>query len=438
VFPRSLPPEALVGVPLERCSLAGESPARVFSSGEGDNSTGLFSGHDGIEALTSFGRRAQAARHLARGAKPTVDGEVVLSPWHAARARSLAERAERWRRCGELLFMAEREGRVVPVEHRCGDWRACHRCRDRRRYVLQSGGERVVQAAKRVLRVEMSRYYRGAEGRHSEKLFTLTVPHSGSVAVDAELVQKAWRGFLRQLTAHFKARMPEKKARKKSNISRVPWIRAFEVASTTEAHFHVHVWMLAPFVDQVLVHVWWGRALLAAGLPPERMPMKRWEDVGARDPRVWEWAGRPAQDKQVPWPVADLRRAHTADYVGKVGLCDYVMKTDGQKSSLALVHMANAYEALSGMRIVQWSMGWAPRRGQEGWHVRRATAMERAAWNANLAASSDKCLKSGPDVSFAAATETLDAHTWHATDGPGMPKARLSLAGDGRAFQLSL
>lgn len=399
-FPRSLPPEALAGVPMEQCSGEAAELARVFSAGEGDNSTGpRLSRPDGktcrsyqaegwgsgVEALTSFKRRALACRLLVRGARPTVGG-TVWSPWHEARARSLGERWQRIGECGAMGLVAEHaDGRVVPLEQRCGDWRACHRCRERRTWELQRDGDRVASAARRLYRLECSRWYRGREGRWSERMLTLTVPHSGSVAEDARIYREAWPRFMRMFLRHLRRDRGvdcHQMAGRKCSV--IPWRRAVEVASTREAHFHGHVWMLSPFVDQVLVHVWWGRALIAAGLPAERLPAKQWSEVAARDPRVHRWLGRPSD---VPWPVAHVKGGHMADYVGKVGLKDYVVKTDGVKASLSPVHAANAYEALSGLRVVQWGAGWSP--GAEasdgGWRVRRATEAERSEWYARVA-----------------------------------------------------
>lgn len=451
-FPRSLPVEALAGVPMAA------KRAHVFSSEECDNSTergfseenwrstarGEWKG--AVEAFTSFKRRALAARHLARGARPTVEGPV-LSPWHEARASSLAERWQRVAGCGALALMAQHEdGRCVPIEARCGDWRACHRCRAYRQWRLQRDGDVVARAARRLYAPQLSRWYTGPEGRWSERMVTLTVPHSGSIAEDARLYREAWPRFLRRLNRHFSEQRGLPKNRSKAGkelsggrSSIVPWRRAVEVASTGEAHFHGHVWMLSPFVDQVMVHVWWGMALLESGLAECRMPMKAWDETGARDPRAHVWLGRPSE---VPWPVADVRGGQMADYVGKVGLRDYVVKSDGVKEALAPVHAANAYEALSGLRVVQWAMGWSPggETREAGWHVRRATEAEWLEWCARLSAalgvvSDGKCEAEKPSEAPKRPTEE---HPWYALDGPKTATAPNDVGTVVGAEQLSL
>lgn len=415
-LPRVLPPEALCGVPLS----AGASPARVFSSGEGDNSSTGKNGLDELEALTSFSRRARAARLVARGAKPCADGSVVLNPWHGARAKSLAERGQRWRRCGELLFMAEGPGgRVVPVEYRCGDWRACPRCRSRRRYTARRDARKVRDLAVRLYRAEMSRYYTGEEKRHSEKLLTLTVPHSGDVNNDVALMRRAMPRFMRGLTDHVNALVG--RPRKYGNLSAFPWYRVYEVAATNELHVHAHLWMLAPYLDHVTLRVMWGRALLREGLPPELMPYQEWGTDG----------------HVLPWPVLDIRSAKGVDYAAKVGLTDYVAKNDGVKRALAPAHFAAAYEALSDLRVAQWAMGWCPREGAAGWLIRRASEEERAAWLATLQSNLARVASGRNDV----ANTVIDASfvsSVPATGPPETPKAPASLPGDVGANQLFL
>lgn len=361
---RRLPPSAWAGVPLEQCSRPAEGPARDFSSGEADNSPPRFSWLDGIEALTSLSRRARAARLIARGARPHADGTVTCNVWHEQRARSLGKRAENWRRCGELVLMAERGEAKVPVEYRCGDWRACPRCRERRRFTARRGARRVREAAMRVYRREMSRYYGGEEGRHSEKLLTLTVRHGESVHDDMALMRRAMPFFMRALTDYVNGLVGRE--RKCGNLSAFPWYRTYEVAATNELHVHAHIWMLAPFLDHVLLHAMWGRALLRAGCSETRMAWK-------------EFNGQ-----QLPWPVLDIRAAKGVDYTAKVGLTDYVAKADGIKERLAPVHASAAYESLSDMRVAQWAMGWCPRAESEGWQVRRATQAERDEWAGSL------------------------------------------------------
>lgn len=433
-IPLSLPREALVGVPPEASD--------VSSPGESDNSTdenrretewrrSRRERRDGVEALSSFSRHAQAVCLLHRGTVAAVDGPA-LNDWHRARASSLATRFERVDRCGELILMAQhRDGRTVPVESSCGDWRVCHRCRERRRYRLQRDGEEVARLARQKYRLQTGRWYRGPEGRWSERMVTCTVPHSGDVAEDARVYREAWPLFVRRFRRHFR--------RQRGVRESIPWRRALEVAHGGEGpHFHGHVWMLSPFVDTCLIHVWWGQSLMEAGLRPDLMPWREWSDVPARDPRVHAWLGFPPG--RVPWPVAHVTGGDVSSYVAKVGLADYVTKVDGVKASLAAPHAAAAYGALSGLRVVQWAAGWAPRGEASGWHVRRATDAERAEWYARIArasgvASARNCVDTCPPEP---AETQSQSRPWSARDGPKMATAPMTTGNGHGAAQTSL
>lgn len=438
-LPDRLPVEAYAGVPLERRSDGRRSQARIFSPREGHKSTSLrkkaSEDWDALEMLTSYSRRSRRDRLLARGATPTPDGGVALRHWYAQRINALDERASRWRACGELMFMAELEGKTVPVERRCGDWRACPRCKEHRRFKLQRDAGRMKEAAERLYSVEMGRYYAGSEGRWSEKMVTLTVPHTGDPHEDKRLMRGAMKRFERSLNDYLRARGVRKKAKKSSNLSLFPWLRAYEVGFTNSIHFHCHIWMLAPFVEQALLHVWWGDALLAENLPRELMPFVSWAETGARDAESHAWAD---WRDEVPWPVADIRRAKNTNYTSKVGLNAYVVKTDGSVTDLAPAHVAMAYELLSDMRVVHFGMGWAPNRAAQGWHMRRATRAEHKEWCARFAANAAPApvFNELPLEAGLLATTGTDASP--ATGPPETPKAPQSPGRDGRASQLFL
>lgn len=439
-LPRRLPVEAMADVPLERCSLAGESPAPVFSSRESHNSTELrkklSADRYALEALTSYHRKSQAARLLVRGARPTADGDVVLNDWHARRVRALGERAARWDRCGELVFMAEKAGRTVPVEYACGDWRACARCRERRQFRLQRAvGELKRACVERLYKLEMSPRYAGREGTWSEKMFTGTCPHTGDVLEDKRLMMDAVKRFERRVNEHLQRRKVRKKSPARGNLSLIPWVRAYEVSCSEDGlHFHCHIWMIAPYLEQACLHAWWGDALLDAGLPPELMPYKAWSETGARDGRAESWVG--FRDV-VPWPVVDVRRASASKYAAKVGFASYVVKSDGAIADIEPVHAARVYEALSDMRVVQFAMGFSTRREAAGWHLRRATRMEAHAWAAKLDGNVRR-VASARDEAPVDVSVVFPADACEATGPPETPKAPETVPPVSGAFQLSL
>ncbi len=373
-MPRALPREALAGVPL-------------FSASEGNNSTAtraewLWS----VESLTSMHRRAQAARLLLRGTRPTevVDadgvataGTPVVNTWHAQRVKGQAERFERVQACGTFTYaldVTSESGEVEsrPLAQKCDCWRVCHRCLQRRKYRLQTGIEAQRTLVQRLHRSETHPRYRGDEGKWSEKLITFTVPHGADgPASDARALVGAWQLMLRRIRTHLVERGCVRVSEKgKTLAKRVPWCRALEVATRGEHHAHMHVWWYGPYLESALLQVWWGQILADAGV--QGVPELRWGEFleGRRqsghtpDRRLADWLGNPAPTDVLRWGIVDIRadgggNGAIAAYTQKVGVALYVVKgTD--TSRIAPAHAAAIYEVFEGTRAVQWAMGWAP------------------------------------------------------------------------------
>lgn len=385
---RALPREALAGSP-------------IFSPAEGHNSTGSDAAHrtgeysvsegrqrwqnwlSAVEALTSWGRRAQAMRLRYRGARVMYlagavpeyfDGKGVrpakspegkpldetghiggVSKWHADREKGQAERAERIRACGRVEFEAVADdGTRVPIESRCGCWRLCQRCAEHRRYRLRSGIAQQRERALAVTERTRRKFYAGPEGRWAEKLLTFTVPHGESPAHDVDTLRAAWPMLWRKVLKHLRNRCVKKKVS-------VPWMRAMEVApGETGGHAHLHVWLVAPYLEVVVLRAWWGEILETLGRKVPRRP-KAEALSQARDARTAEWLG---EGETVAWPVVDLRRGDheaTGKYVTKVGVAMYVTK-GLTVQRVTPVHMAAIYESLEGARVVVWAKGWAPKK----------------------------------------------------------------------------
>lgn len=325
-----------------------------------------------VEALTSFHRQATAARYVLRGTArvEVVDahGEVreadaAVRPWHAQRVRGQAERFQNVAECGGLKFGLETENGLIPLQKRCDCWRVCSRCMRIRRRKLGAGMKRqrmhIVQKHKR----EIGRFYKGREGRWSEKLITFTVPHSDSPAEDARLIVDAWQKLLRKIRAHLQRRGAVRRTRKgKLAPISVPWCRALEV-SPREAggHAHMHVWWYGPFLDHVLLRHWWGEIVAMMG---REVPSLAWQDVRAtgRDSRLAGWLGNPREDSEIYWPVVDIQGAKSdaaSTYTQKVGVALYITK-GSELQRISAAHAAKIYEVFEGTRAVQWARGWAP------------------------------------------------------------------------------
>lgn len=383
-WPRALPRAAVTAAP-------------IFSSGEGYNCASSDSDKekwrlwlDEVELATNWWRRSRAARLRYRGGGVTSAGQGFDKHWHAQRIRGQAERFERIRSCGEpwATFRGERsDGKMVEceLEKRCDVWRLCAKCMARRRFLLQTG---ILEQRKRVLRErarELRRGYAGPEGRWSEKLITLTVPHGDSPGHDARVMTKAWRLFSRKFAEHFKL----DRGCKKTPV----WVRALEIApGDTGGHAHTHVWFVGPFIDHALMRVWWGDALRESGAG--EMPRKAWADAvgGGKDARVRVWLktrrGKHGREREtVPWPVVDVMSPGggegAAKYAQKVGVALYAAKSGkGEILRMNPVHAASVYEGLESARAVQWCRGWAPHRKKQwkSWGLQKWTCEEKREW----------------------------------------------------------
>lgn len=376
-LPRALPPEASEGVPVFR-----SSPRTNCDTG-GQYRDWLLD----VEWLTSWFRKSRAARLRVRGTVPGPDGEPVLRRWHADRMRGQAERFERVRQCGGetgLEWVCEETGERCVHRSACGCWRVCRRCLQARRKRLQTGvsGQRLVALATHEKR--MRKHYAGREGRWSERLITFTVPHS-EVSLDAHALPKLWRALEAPWRRHLekqrgmRVRVAGPDGRKRLEGPTQVWVRAIEIAPPREGdptggHAHLHVWVLGPYVEHALLRVWWGRALESLGY---QVPHKDVAEVirEARDKRTAEWLG---DVSTVPWPVVDVRRATSEEvsrYAVKTGVVTYITKGEKCAERLEPAHAARVYQALEGVRVVQWARGWAPKKqASRRWFLRRARA----------------------------------------------------------------
>ena len=375
-------PEPLGGAALERAPIFSSSELNNWPSSRADRTkrAAWLAWLEQVELYTSVWRKKRAARHRWKAA-PSPD-RPVGSKWHEVRALGQAERFERVAMCGAVRFVQRRhtsEGTAERnLEYRCDCWRVCKKCLERRRFRLTSGLEVQRKRAFAIHAHRLRRGYAGAEGRWSEKLITLTVPHGSSPGGDARVLTKAWRELSRKIATHLK---------KDRECEASPvWVRALEVApGATGGHAHLHLWWFGPFLDHAWLRVTFGRILEGMGV---KCPEKPWDDAvsSAVDARfsVWGRTRRGVHGREVdavPWPVVDLggrSSAAVGRYASKVGIAFYVTKgTKNQR--LSPMHAASIYQALEGSRCVQWARGWAPKREpQEGvtYSRRRLTAEE--------------------------------------------------------------
>lgn len=316
-----------------------------------------------MDWLTSPVRWRQAVRMQARG----VGAGGVVGPWHRTRARAQARRFERLRECGTetgLHWVDGDTGKSFPHVTRCGLWRLCSKCRQRRQSRLTESVRAQRLLALYAYRRERHQRYRGSEGRWGERLVTLTVPHSGDVARDVETIVRAWRAIEAPWRRHLKER---------GCVEKQAYLRAIETTAGRhrEGHAHLHIWLVGPYIDHAMLRAWWGAALEREGYVVPRRPLEQVLGRSGDRARVGQWLARYASTG-VPWPVVDVRRgSDRAAYVVKSAMATYVVKgtrVERQDPELA----ARTYAALEGRRVVQWASGWAPQRARSGrWHLRR-------------------------------------------------------------------
>jgi hypothetical protein len=338
---------------------------------------------------TSLFRRRRAARHRLKAGQH----------WHRQRIEGQAERFQRIATCGEVKWVLERhdsQGTTArPLKSRCDCWRICKPCLDRRKWKLSEG---ITQQRKRAFDVharQRARWYRGAEGRWSERLITLTVPHGKSPADDARALTRGWRELSARIARHMRV--------DRGATVKPVWVRAMEVApGATGGHAHLHVWWFGPFIDHAWLRATWGQILEGMGLT---VPHVVWTEAVRKsvDKRfaVWVRTRRGQHGRKlttVPWPIVDVRSGRDAGagaYAQKVGVVLYVSKgAKGVPERLHPLHAATVYEALEAARCVQWCRGWAPPRVKpQGvrWTLRMLSDDERATLNRDHAAS-DKAL----------------------------------------------
>ena len=294
--------------------------------------------------------------------QPTQSRDPLPVPkWHADRAEAQRQRWSRLAECGATQVVSTCEcGAHVPRAQtiHCDHWRLCVACRGRRkqRYQARFNAGRG-RALKRLAHLA-NRSRPSREGRWSEKMLTLTVPHSGSAADDIVELRRAWP-LLRARIARYLKRRGAKEWRA------VPYWRSLEITDSDRGHAHYHVWLFAPFLPREVVAHWW-----ASSLSPEyraRVPRRRVEDLDdARDAAIMRVYTRGAG-----WyyaPVVDLRAAN-AD-AGRE-LVKYLVKDSiGEASEGRFTEprtFASIYAALDGARALATSTRWLETKERECW-----------------------------------------------------------------------
>jgi hypothetical protein len=249
--------------------------------------------------------------------------------WHEGRDRGQQKRFDTYRSCGERIVvpncsMCGRDGKPIPEG--CGVSRLCERCslykgKARRARFGRGRGRALLLAARKGLTRKVR-----TNGRFSEKMLTLTVPHvtraectgpaftksRDDVSVRVAAAYLAWPIFLRKVNYHLSgdreenaakvlrkeaaklgdghldpatgirrpltragerrlkraARLERKAGQRRLDRPYTAYHRAFEWTAGDDGfghpHFHVYFW--STFLPGERLHAWWATSLRKVGL----------------------------------------------------------------------------------------------------------------------------------------------------------------------------
>lgn len=264
---------------------------------------------------------------------------VTRELWHRRRSRGQRHRFNRVRGCGARVFVATCRGCGHAREPRpegCGVARVCMRCslsnaKERRARFGRARGRVILDS----VRAGLTRRVR-KNGRYTEKMLTLTVPHAMLAECTGLVREKATSDLEARIVALFAA-WPRflrfvNRAFKKRNEPWVKYHRAFEWTpgnSDTHGHPHFHVYLWCPFIPFDLLRGWWGQAL---------------SDVG------------------FPVAIDEDGRFVTSVRIGMVKDFDHQMVTElmkgGKRAALTLSRLEAASESRDGSDVYEYSEGW--------------------------------------------------------------------------------
>lgn len=275
---------------------------------------------------------------------------LPVPQWHYSRAEAQRERWTLLNTCGAKQVTTKcdcGQHKSHSTTIRCDHWRLCVTCRGRRKQRYQARFEVGRARARKRLHQQIDARRFKREGRWSEKLLTLTVPHGDSPADDIAELRRAWPAMRRSIARYLKRKGCE-------SWKEVPYWRSLEVTSSGSGHAHFHVWLLCPYLPQSLVAHWWGRALsesYRAHLPRTAVD---WSRIASRDAKEFKLALRGHGTLYAP--VVDLRAANDE---ARGELVKYLVKDcvgdpkDGQHIEPKVY--ARIYAALDGARAVATS-----------------------------------------------------------------------------------
>jgi hypothetical protein len=308
-------------------------------------------------------RRASDAHRKAAEARQL--GQPFREKWYQARAKGQLERFDQVREwggkevvqsCGDCGHVGRR------TTAWCRHWRLCVGCRSRRGLEYRKRFRHSRETALRRLERLMS--YAAGGCKLSEKLLTLTLPHSGDVHRDLRTLPKAWRWFWRLVREH----LERDRNLGKAIVNQLVYVRVIEVAlgENWQGHAHMHVYLIAPYLHHEMVGLLWARALQRCGYGVDRhsapkplaevlgQVMPEWRRAQLQALLVTRRGGTPLES--VSNPVVDIQECY-GDVENE--LIKYLVKDAERDKHGNLVFddefLARVYEGTEGLRMVQTS-----------------------------------------------------------------------------------
>jgi len=329
-----------------------------------------------VAAATRDRRLARADSHDSKARLARLERRLSLAQWHEGRARGQIETLERIEACQTDTWAYHcPECGVVAMEKlsRCDNWRYCLSCRGARCRVLRARLQAAVDYQRKVWAPELRR----KRGAYSERMVTLTVPHSGDAATDFAMLQASWRIASRAYRSWMRKRhhMP------KDAMLALPFARTLEITGSDAGHAHCHAWMLGPYLPHVILRSIWGRSLRIGrivdpgdGRDGVYVPVRSVAEVvaelrasmsGAVLERELADIARASRYNRralsyLPWPVVDVRRSDgdVGNEIIKYLTVDKSISAEGELGGMVEPAVyADLLEATIGRRLICVSRG---------------------------------------------------------------------------------
>jgi hypothetical protein len=207
-------------------------------------------------------------------------------------------------------------------------------------------------------------------GVWTEKLLTLTLPHSGDMRRDIATLPRAWRIFWKLTRLHLEL----DRGLSKAQVSQLVYLRVIELTAgrNNDGHAHMHVYLICPYLYSPILRLHWAKAIEACGydLNARSAPVPL-SDVLANVVEDWRRAelqrllvtrrnGDPVLE--VPNPVIDIEKCYEGI---EHEIIKYLVKDAERDQNGVLLFdedfLARVYEGTEGFRMLQSSRRfWVP------------------------------------------------------------------------------